>query len=86
LYGPPATKQRGAAVSFNIRNRDPAEIGFILDHEEKIAVRVGLHCAPDAHRTINTYPQGTVRVSPGFFTTEAELELFLNAVTRITQK
>lgn len=86
LYGPTATEQRGAAVSFNIRNRDPAEIGFILDHEEKIAVRVGLHCAPDAHRTINTYPQGTVRVSPGFFTTEAELELFLNAVTRITQK
>ncbi len=83
VYGPELPEQRGAAVSFNIEKCDPAEVGFRLDYEENICVRVGLQCAPDAHRTIGTYPQGTVRVSPGYFTTEAELELFLRAIARI---
>ncbi|WP_303720977.1 aminotransferase class V-fold PLP-dependent enzyme [Malonomonas rubra] len=83
LYGPAEIENRGAAVSFNIEGCDPAEVGFRLDHEYAISVRVGLQCAPDAHRTIGTYPHGTVRVSPGFFTTEAELQKFLAAVKRI---
>ncbi len=62
----------------------PAEIGFILDQQKQISVRVGLHCAPDAHRTIGTYPLGTVRVSPGYFTTEAEIEYFLQAIRNLT--
>lgn len=83
LYGPAETSLRGAAVSFNVAGRDPAEVGFYLDHEDEISVRVGLHCAPDAHRTIGTYPEGTVRVSPGFFTSESEIDLFLQAIHRI---
>lgn len=83
LYGPKQTALRGAAVSFNIVGRDPAEIGFLLDHEAGIVVRVGLQCAPDAHRTIGTYPEGTVRVSPGFFTSESDLDVFLQAIHRI---
>ncbi|SHI43089.1 cysteine desulfurase family protein [Malonomonas rubra DSM 5091] len=86
LYGPEDIEKRGAAVSFNITGRDPAEVGFYLDHEAQIAVRVGLQCAPDAHRTINTYPHGTVRVSPGFFTTQAELDTFLAAIRNIAQR
>jgi cysteine desulfurase/selenocysteine lyase len=70
-------------VSFNIEGLDPSEIGFILDREYDISVRVGLHCAPDAHKTIGTYPEGTVRVSPGFFNTENEIEIFLDAVRHI---
>jgi cysteine desulfurase family protein len=86
LYGPDDLKQRGGAVSFNLRQRDPAEIGYILDQVDQISVRVGLQCAPDAHRTIGTYPQGTVRVSPGYFTTESELDKFLLAIKRISQQ
>jgi len=86
VYGPESAEQRGAAVSFNVDDCDPAEIGFVLDHQENISVRVGLQCAPDAHRTIGTYPQGTVRVSPGCFTTEAELERFLQIIARIAQQ
>jgi len=45
-----------------------------------MCVRVGLHCAPDAHRTIGTFPVGTVRVSPGWFNTHEEIDRFLAAV------
>lgn len=83
LYGPADLQLRGAAVSFNIEHKDPAEIGFMLDQEENISVRTGLHCAPDAHRSIGTYPQGTVRVSPGFFTTERDIERFLQKILRL---
>lgn len=86
LYGPASVQQRGAAVSFNIAGCDPAEVGFTLDHSAEISVRVGLQCAPDAHRTIGTYPHGTVRVSPGYFTTEAELQKFLTAVEQIARR
>lgn len=82
VYGP-ATGERGGAVSFNLQGRDPAEIGFILDSEYDISVRAGLHCAPDVHRTIGTYPTGTVRVSPGFFNSERDISNFLTAMREI---
>lgn len=85
LYGPENTELRGTAVSFNLNQRDPAEVGFILDQEENISVRVGLQCAPDAHRSLGTFPQGTVRVSPGYFNSEAELKRFILAIERIAQ-
>ncbi len=83
VYGPAGTPQHGGAVSFTCQNRDSAEIGFILDQEYEIMVRVGLHCAPGAHRMIGTYPEGTVRVSPGYFTTAEHIESFVQAVANI---
>ncbi len=77
---------RLGSISFNLENYDPAEVAFLLDQEEQIAVRVGLHCAPDAHRTIGTYPTGTVRVSPGYFTSEVEIDHFLQAIQKISDK
>jgi cysteine desulfurase / selenocysteine lyase len=79
VYGP-AHGERGAAVSFNVEGQDPATLGYLLDRDYDIAVRVGLHCAPDVHRTIGTYPAGTVRVSPGFFTSEEDIRYFLKAL------
>ncbi len=83
LYGPGDSPLQGPALSFTVDERDPAEIGFLLDRDHGICTRVGLHCAPDAHRTIGTFPRGTVRVSPGCFTTEAEIELLLAAVAAL---
>lgn len=82
VYGP-ATGERGGAVSFNVEGRDPAEIGFLLDSEYDISVRAGLHCAPDVHRSIGTYPTGTVRVSPGFFNSTEDISFFLEAMRAI---
>jgi cysteine desulfurase family protein len=82
-YAPGSAEMRGGVVSFTIAGHDPAEIGFRLDSEYDIAVRVGLHCAPSAHRTIGTYPGGTVRVSPGYFSSEQDIETFLRALGSI---
>ncbi|WP_321391604.1 aminotransferase class V-fold PLP-dependent enzyme [uncultured Desulfuromusa sp.] len=86
LYGPEDVMMRGGAISFNVANQDPAEVGYALDQQRRISVRVGLHCAPDAHRSINTYPTGTVRVSPGYFTTDAEIESFLQVIQELSGK
>jgi cysteine desulfurase / selenocysteine lyase len=82
VYGP-TRGERGGVVSFNLDGRDPAEVAFLLDSEYDISVRAGLHCAPDVHRTIGTYPAGTVRVSPGFFNSEEEIAFFLKAVREL---
>ena len=82
IYGP-QQGERGAAVSFNVAGRDPADLGYLLDTGYDISVRAGLHCAPDVHRTIGSYPAGTVRVSPGFFTGSEEIAHFLKALHEI---
>ncbi|HJV34712.1 aminotransferase class V-fold PLP-dependent enzyme [Geomonas sp.] len=82
LYGPLAG-EHGGAVSFNVEGRDPSELAFALDHNFDISVRAGLHCAPHVHRTIGTYPGGTVRVSPGFFNNEDDIGFFLKAMREL---
>ncbi|MCF6178279.1 MAG: aminotransferase class V-fold PLP-dependent enzyme, partial [Geopsychrobacter sp.] len=86
LFVSDALTPQGDAIAFNIEDNDPAEVGFRLDHEFGICVRVGLHCAPEAHHTLGTFPQGTVRVSPGVFTRADEIETFLDAVGKISQE
>jgi cysteine desulfurase family protein len=83
LYGPLDSKWHGGALSFNIKNIDPAMLGFRLDREYGICCRVGLHCAPAAHDTIGTLPEGTVRLSPGYFNTTDDIEQTLSALRTI---
>ncbi len=73
-------------ISFVAGSMNAADIGFILDEAFEIAVRAGLHCAPLAHRTLGTFPEGTVRVSPGYSTTEEEIEYFLKSLRSILDK
>ncbi len=80
VYGPKAAERHGGAVSFTVEKLDPATLGFRLDREYGICCRTGLHCAPDAHRTIGSYPEGTVRVSPGYFNTSQDIDQFLFAL------
>jgi cysteine desulfurase family protein len=86
LYGRENPLRHCGPVSFTVEGVDPSEVGFILDREYDISVRVGLHCAPAAHKTMGTWPRGTVRVSPGFFNTEKDIENFLDAVRSIAGK
>jgi cysteine desulfurase family protein len=62
----------------------PQEFGTILDVTFDIAVRPGLHCAPYVHRAIGTFPQGTLRLSPGAFTTPQEIDALIDALSQIT--
>ncbi len=86
VYGPAAVGQRSGVVSFTLDNVDPSQLGFTLDREFGIEVRVGLHCAPEAHRTIGTFPAGTVRVSPGWFTTPDDVDAFLAALQTVVRR
>ena len=83
VYGPADPAKRACAVSFNVEGEDPGEVGRRLEREAGILLRAGLHCSPNAHRTLGTFPQGTVRVSPGPFTTRGEIRAFLGALRRI---
>lgn len=80
LYGPRDPERRCGVVSFTVAGVDASQIGFLLDREHDISVRVGLHCAPLAHKTIGTFPEGTVRVSPGCFNNEHDIDRFLAAL------
>jgi len=84
LYGPPAGENRSGVVSFTLSGIDVQQTSAILDSSFQIAVRSGLHCAPDAHRTLGTLKNhGTVRASFGIFNTHDEVESLIAAVTQI---
>lgn len=85
-YGPVDPERRLGLLSLTVAGWDPAALSFVLDREYGIAARAGLHCAPRAHRTIGSYPQGTLRISPGWFTTGTELDLCCTALATIIQK
>lgn len=82
LHCPLDPAVRGAVLSFTIAGRDSAAVAFELDQRFDIAVRAGLHCAPRAHRTLGTFPGGTVRMSPGWFTTREDIALLCDAVVQ----
>ena len=62
----------------------PQDLGSILDVSFDIAVRPGLHCAPYIHRALGTFPDGTLRLSPGPFTTPEQIERFIQALREVT--
>ena len=84
VYGHRGPGQAVPVVSFNIRGKLPSEVGHELN-KRGIYVRVGLHCAPLAHRTIGTFPDGAVRVSPGYFTTTKDIATFIEVVDEIAR-
>ncbi len=67
----------------NIQGYDAPDVGSILDDSFDIAVRSGLHCAPYTHRRLGAFPDGTVRISPGPFNTDGELNTLLEALDQI---
>lgn len=86
LYGPADAGRQIDTVSFNIAGLSPSQAGFELDDKFDVQCRVGLHCAPSAHRTIGSFPQGTIRFAPGIFTTDDELDHALDAVEALAAK
>ena len=85
LYGPDRWEDRVAVVSVNLEGRDPAWVGHRLDRDFGIMVRVGLHCAPSAHRTLGSFPGGTVRVAFGLFNTEEDVDRVLGALDTVAR-
>jgi cysteine desulfurase family protein len=86
VYGPGDAERQCATISFNLQGWIPSELSFRLDEEFGILTRVGLHCAPSAHRTIGTFPEGTVRVSMSYLNTEEEIGKALEAIRQLARK
>lgn len=83
IYGPKNPEKTVSTLSLNIEGFEPAEVGAILDQNFDIAIRTGLHCAPLIHKAIGSGSRGTVRLSPGLFTTEAEIDTAIGALREI---
>lgn len=83
LHGTRDARRQAAPVSFTLRGISPSDAALRLDEEHGVLCRVGLHCAPAAHRTIGTFPAGTIRFAPGSFTTEGEIDAAIAAVAAL---
>lgn len=75
---------RVGTLSFVHESMTAYDIGSMLDTSFDIAIRPGLHCAPYIHRQLGTWPDGAVRVSPGPFNTEADIDILTRALQEIT--
>ena len=83
IVGKQNIQDRTAVVSITIDGMDPASIAYELESTYHIMTRVGLHCAPRAHQTLGTYPEGTVRFSFGYANTHEDVVSALSALHRI---
>ena len=78
-------QRRVGVFALDFERHDNAEIADRLESEYGILTRCGLHCAPDAHRSLGTFPHGSVRFSFSPATTEAELQLAADAIRALAQ-
>jgi cysteine desulfurase family protein len=76
---------RIAVVSLDFKAMDNAEVAAILDAEYGVMTRCGLHCSPNAHKALGTYPEGTVRFSFGHFNTAEEIDYIVESVEAIVR-
>ena len=83
IIGKQDIQDRTAVVSITIDGLDAASIAYELESNYHIMTRVGLHCAPRAHQTLGTYPEGTVRFSFGYANTLEEVDMALSALHTI---
>ena len=83
LIGPADPERRVGVISVDFPSLDNAEAAFRLETEFGILTRCGLHCAPSAHRTLGTFPRGTVRFSLGFANTEEDVDAALAAIRSV---
>jgi cysteine desulfurase / selenocysteine lyase len=80
LHGPQIQYNTLPLLSITNKNQNPADVALLLDRDHGILTRPGLHCAPLAHKTAGTFPQGTLRFSFGAFNTAEEVERVVEAL------
>lgn len=83
LYGATVLEGRTGVFSVGFLNCDNAEAAWRLEREFGILTRCGLHCAPSAHKTLGSFPEGSVRFSTGWANTEADIDAALSAIAAI---
>lgn len=86
VYGPQDASRQTAVVSFNIKDVTASDAASYFEDNRGILCRPGLHCAPAAHRTIGTFPRGTVRFSFGFFNTQRDVDDSCEALRELLKR
>lgn len=79
----PGANERVGVISIHFLRRDNAEVAYSLEHRYGLLTRCGLHCAPLAHKTLGTFPNGTVRFSIGHSTTKEDIDVAIRAIEEI---
>jgi cysteine desulfurase/selenocysteine lyase len=85
IYSPPP-EQNSGIFAMSIQDLDSTEVGYLLDRKFGICTRAGFHCAPLAHQSLGTADRGLVRISPGYFNDETEIELTIKAIKSIVNR
>lgn len=83
VYGPKNSNIQTSTISVGIKDADLGQISFMLDDEFNIMTRSGLHCAPYAHQTIGTFPEGTLRFSFDIFNSEEEIDYVIDSLNKL---
>lgn len=83
IIGKKDLTNRNAVVSIQTPEIDMSQVAWQLDNEYGVMTRVGLHCAPNAHKTLGTYPAGTIRFSFGPENTKNELDFAIQGLKKI---
>lgn len=86
VYGPKDPKKQVSTISITVDGCDMGELSYLLDAEYGVMTRSGLHCAPLAHKTIGTFPEGTLRFSFGVFNTQDDVKYALGALGNCIKK
>ena len=83
IYGPEDTRMKTAVIAVNIKGMDCEEVASVLNDRYNIAVRAGFHCSGRAHKTIGTEEIGCVRICPGIYTSDKEIDAVIAALREI---
>lgn len=83
IIGQRTAEDRVGVVSIQVETEDQATVAYTLSKKYHVLTRVGLHCAPNAHKTLGTFPTGTIRFSFGYWNTEAEVDFAIRALGEI---
>ena len=83
IVGEPEIENRVAVVTLDFQEMDNSMVAFELEQNAQIMTRVGLHCAPKAHQTLGTFPQGAVRFSFSASNTKEEIDICMRAFEKI---
>ena len=85
ICGPQGLENRVGVISLDFIGQDNAEVAYRLEMDHGILTRCGLHCAPSAHKSLDTFPRGTVRFSLGFASTEEDVDTALAAIKAVCE-
>jgi cysteine desulfurase family protein len=86
VYGPADPADGVGIVSLNLEGIPCATVGRLIDDEWGVMTRAGLHCAPSAHRSLGTAPDGTLRFSWGFDTSDEDIDIAVEALRTVSER